>query len=123
MIPDLTAVLEEAAAALETTMTEERGLLNEAIELSSGPHIMWRDRVERNLTTVTERAGMSAPVWSAGRPARWLQSAHPELGRLGLTASGGALALYLYAVPLQDRPRRVLVPCPAEVVKAFEDQD
>ena len=98
MTPDLTTVVDEAAVAL-----------NVAIKLSCGPHVMWRDRVERTLKTITDPAGMSAPVWCKGRPTRWLLTSHPD-SRIGLTVSGSALALY--AVPPRDRPRRVLVPCP-----------
>ena len=119
----LEEVLRDTATALEAALTEELGLFDECIRLVSGDPAMWRAKVERTLRAVTDRAGMSPPLWSAGRPARWLQTSHANLGRIGLTASGSALQLHLYAVPPRDRPQRVSVPCPAEVVQAFEDQD
>jgi hypothetical protein len=64
MIPDHTLVLEEATIGLERAMTEEHGLLDEVIELFSGPRIMWRDRVEHTFKAVMDRADMSEPIWS-----------------------------------------------------------
>lgn len=121
MTPDLTTVVDEEAVALNVAIVEEHGLLDDAIKLSCGPHVMWRDRVECTLKTITDPAGMSASVWCEGRPTRWLLTSHPDGSRIGLTVSGSALALY--AVPPRDRPRRVLVPCPGEVTEAFENQD
>lgn len=121
MTPDLAAVLDEVTAALSATIAEERGLLDEAVCLYAGMHTMWRDRIERTLKPVTDAAGMSTPAWSAGRPARWLLTSHADIGRIGVTAAGGALAVH--AVPPRDRPRRVLVLCPVELVEAFEELD
>ncbi len=110
-----TTPLDDVENALNAAVSEGLGLFDETIAPTGSPHAMWRDRIQRTLGAVTDRADMSAPFWSTGR----LQGVHLDLSRLGLT-----MPWHVPCTPRrQESSRRVLVPSPTKVVKAFGSED